>query len=460
MANKNVVGEESEEHIFLEDNIPENFKDLDQTFRCLICSNLFDKAVTIKECGHTFCSVCINMYWVSVRNGVHRQEKSCPICRTTVNVLNVEKALVMNRSIQEGVKAFKQLLINHHRSSKSGIENTTTPHIQSRRKSRKRKSPTTVDCDQSIDSDEICSASGDDEISDDELPIQHKIQSRNYSRMKKKELQKLCREYKISTSGSEQELIDRLRTFQNMWNAELLHSIDPQKPSDIAARLMKQEKAQHDEKKREQMYGGAHNKECIRKLNATLKSGDQKVTSGNMAFDKKLKTNFEAMTAELKSRMKKKVKSSPESSKTSVAHKSIDSAHCGNEKELSCDVKVASSIEIIDIETQPDLPNKSIEVSNSTDSSSRLMATTGTNLVSSKQSSFDSHPPTPSITKSNSMKPVDTRSVSKTRSSSRKRRTNPLSSIARNQVDWACNRCTYINKGVDYLCQICGGRRS
>ena len=95
MSKEALPGDGDEENLFLESNIPKEFEDLDQTFRCQICASLFDKAVAIRECGHTFCSVCIRNYWVTTRTGVHRQKTACPTCRTPVNVMDVEKALAI-----------------------------------------------------------------------------------------------------------------------------------------------------------------------------------------------------------------------------------------------------------------------------------------------------------------------------------------------------------------------------
>ena len=44
-------------------------------------------------------------------HGIHRQPKSCPICRTIlVNQHDINSALVMNRSVQESVKVFREML--------------------------------------------------------------------------------------------------------------------------------------------------------------------------------------------------------------------------------------------------------------------------------------------------------------------------------------------------------------
>tara|TARA_B110001450_G_C17528059_1_gene443455 strand:- start:300 stop:800 length:501 start_codon:yes stop_codon:yes gene_type:complete len=103
--------EEMNHAIFNEENIPEELQEIDQTFRCSICGSLFDKAVSIKDCGHTYCSVCIRSHWKAVMHGIHRQPKSCPICRTIlVNQHDINSALVINRSVQESVKVFREML--------------------------------------------------------------------------------------------------------------------------------------------------------------------------------------------------------------------------------------------------------------------------------------------------------------------------------------------------------------
>jgi hypothetical protein len=461
MAKKHLAGEDSEDNIFLEANIPKDFEDLDQTFRCPICASLFDKAVTIKECGHTFCSVCIRNYWVAIRNGVHRQEKACPICRKIVNGMDVEKALVMNRSIQEGVKAFKQMLLNHARTSRHPLEDAPPPRSPRCRRNKKRMSVATREYDQSTHGDEDSGSCGDEEI-----PIRQKMQSRNYARMKKKDLQKLCREFKIPTSGNEQELMDRMRNYHNMWNAELLHSIDPQNPSDLAAKLKREEQAQQNEKKLAQMNGATNSKECIRKLNATITSGNKKVTSGNATFDKKLKANFEAMTAKLQAQRKKEKKLGACSNTVKISNidESVDTANerkklaVGIEERIPVTAPAASSIDIIDVESSTDLADSSmglssIDMKQKDESLTTLNSSKHPSSVRHQSSSWRS-------TKPQTTELVGQRSIAKKCSENKKRSTSPSSSVRTNRMGWACGRCTYVNKGIDYVCQICGSRRT
>lgn len=482
MSKKGLSEDVDEESLFLESNIPKEFEDLDQTFRCQICASLFDKAVAIRECGHTFCSVCIRNYWVTTRTGIHRQKTACPTCRTPVNVMDVEKALVMNRSIQEGVKAFKQILIRHNKSSNelpgrslenrrrrkrkssaphgdespaSGVEEpASTPSLENRRRS-KRKSSATID--DVHHGDESFALENESNGAEEELPIQKKMQSRNYSRMKKRDLQKLCRELKISTSGNEQELIDRLRLYQSMWNAEL-HSIDPKRPSDIAAKLNSNEKAQQEETKLAQQNGASNAQDCMKHLNASIASGNSKVTSGNATFDKKLKDNFKVMTDALKARMKGKAKLD-----SSSTNETIDGPLPADKEspktQLPCEMEqhtpqqngsLTPSIEVIDVESCPDVLLSSVQTTDKDQNS------TSVRPASPQNASPEPTLRTSSISFSTSRletKPVDQRLMGNRRSDRKKR--NSGSSMA-----WMCGRCTFENKGIDYVCMMCGSRKS
>lgn len=456
MAKSDLGEEVREENIFLEGNIPKDFEGLDQTFRCPICASLFDKAVMIKECGHSFCSVCIRNYWVATRSGIHRQEKACPICRTAINVMDVEKALVMNRSIQEGVKAFKQMLINHYRSSTCPDEESP-PTRSSRRGNSRRKSSATTSYDRSRRGDETSASSNDGASGDEEEPVKRKMESRNYARMKKKDLQRLCREFKIPSSGSEQELIDRVRNYQNMWNAEVLHSISPKRPSDIAAKLKKEEQAQRDEEKLAEINGASNSKECMRKLNATISSGNQKVTSGNAIFDRELKSNFEAMTAQLRLRMKKKI---ADGSVVAAYDGSESKLSCGIEKRISMTVPTASSIEIIDIKSCSSGHDRSSAIdTNQKPVSSHSTGSPDTKLISSEKSS-SSRRQSSCKTKPRTTTPVGRQSGPNKHTEKERKRKSRTSSLPTTRVGWACSRCTYENKGIDYVCQICGFRKT
>jgi len=253
-----------------------------------------------------------------------------------------------------------------------------------------------------------------------------------------------------------------MRKYQSMWNAEVLHSINPKKPSDLAANLKKIEQAEREEKKRALMNGAASDKDHMKKLNATIQSGNQKISSGNASFDKKLKSNFDLMTADIQARMKRNVASKSVPVETSSVAEPVDEAHnrCKtifsneeNEKsETAPTAPTTSRIEMVDVDSYCDSPYENVGYSTiavdkefkSSPSPTTSTPTPKTRFSSSNQSYLTHH-------ENSSTARQDTRT--------RKKRKSSSASLATNRLDWACNKCTYVNQGLDYLCQMCGNRK-
>jgi len=261
-------------------DISRNDVDIPEELECSICGDIFANAVSLKACGHTYCSICIRSYWLTTsRPGLHHQsKKECPLCRKAAGN-DVTKALLVNREMQIKVKEFK---------------------------ARSLQLP-------------LCSESRSFK---DESPIRKRFRSRNYAAIQKngkKELQKICKEYNLSSSGNEQELIDRLRFFECMWNAEL-DTIDiPAKPSELVSKFKKKERMQREEKSRDMMSGKINDSKYMKKLTSSLLDDENKrndktlsaTSSGNAMFDAKFKSSFTALIAEGRKRMKKPLSSSP-----------------------------------------------------------------------------------------------------------------------------------------------------
>ena len=245
--------------------------DIPKALECSICGGLFDKAVSLKACGHTYCSLCIRSHWLTTsRPGIHRQsKKECPLCRTSTGS-DVNNALVINHTIQRAVNAFKPAQLPPSKTGSYGNES----------------------------------------------PINKRMQSRNYSGMKrngKKELQRICKEYNLATSGNEQELVDRLRCFECMWNAELDTIDTPVRPSELVAKFKEKESMLRKEKSLDIMTGRINHQKHMKKLKSSLLNDDNKrndkavseTSSGNEIFDAKFKSNFAELISQGRRRMKK-----------------------------------------------------------------------------------------------------------------------------------------------------------
>eukprot|EP00536_Pseudo-nitzschia_multiseries_P011200 jgi/Psemu1/243625/estExt_Genewise1.C_3700013 len=385
--------------------------------------------------------------------------------------MDVDKALVMNRSIQDSIKCFKELLLNHHRLATNDNEITLPSGSDRQRRSKRRKASANVDYD------EDSPKKGDDPFRDDchndgfrnddhqESPIERKMQSRNYARMKKIELRKLCKEYDIPTSGTEQELMDRMRKFQSMWNAEA-DSIEPKKPSDLAAELKKELQAQQDEKKRAVITGAAGDMKCMEKLNENIKTGN--LTSGNVTFDKKMKTNFNSLVNQLRERMKKDSGTSTSAfkplcdAKTSNGGDGDHESHFsgGSENEV---VVTESFFDVINIdsssvETHINRGETRIKPKSATFTKTASNGPSAELVFSNTtSSSVRQKPPT----RDKELKPASQICGGVSDKKKMTKRTSPSpSSVHTSRVNWACDRCTFVNIGIDYVCQICSYRKT
>merc|ERR1711865_898598 len=99
--------------------LPDYLADLDDTYRCLICAQYFDKAVTVTKCGHSFCSLCIRSFWILATesgSGQQRQPiKFCPTCKQEIGEhITIEKEIIASRTIQEGLLGYYKVLQSMH----------------------------------------------------------------------------------------------------------------------------------------------------------------------------------------------------------------------------------------------------------------------------------------------------------------------------------------------------------
>ncbi|KAE9382904.1 hypothetical protein BT96DRAFT_1009892 [Gymnopus androsaceus JB14] len=73
---------------------------LTSTNECPICYQLFSQPYTLKGCGHTFCTLCLNGVhrsnaWVE---GEFRRYRPCPVCREPITVMP-HKARIVRRTV-------------------------------------------------------------------------------------------------------------------------------------------------------------------------------------------------------------------------------------------------------------------------------------------------------------------------------------------------------------------------
>jgi hypothetical protein len=311
-----------ENDIFEEHAVPVELRLLHRSLCCQMCGGLFDKAVVIQDCGHTFCSVCIRSFFQSTLTGVHRQrKKQCPSCRhEIIDDDDVDKALTINRTVQEAVRCFKDLLLKMHHESKnhhhqgqqqslSGDMGESAVALTSTTSStRGGVSLQTAGADSNEQS--LPASSRDDpavndvatEVEANDRPIDTKLPRMNFSTMKRKQLLELCLKRGLPTNGTEEELKELHRRFVVKHNAELDNTNGPRTPSEVVAELMREVRAQRAEQLRASFKSKQHSV-LLKVLHA---SGG--VSSGNAKFDELLEGNFKAMIAQARARKEKGTK--------------------------------------------------------------------------------------------------------------------------------------------------------
>lgn len=302
-------GRKVDDEIFEEYAIPRELRALHRSLRCQMCGGLFDKAVTIQDCGHTFCSVCIRSFFQSTLTGVHRQVKQCPSCRHEI-VGDVDRALTLNRTVQEAVTCFKNLLVTMHESGQStllvgGGDGAST---SSRGRSSSRETGGGTGNEKSSASsrqikghaDRDDTADGAIEIGAADTRIDTKLPRLNFSTMKKKQLLDLCRKRGLPSNGTEEELKELHRRYVVKHNAELDNTNGPRTPAEVVTELMNEVRAQKEEQMRATFNGSKQHAQLIKTLHA---SGG--VSSGNAKFDEALQGNFKTLIKQARERKEK-----------------------------------------------------------------------------------------------------------------------------------------------------------
>ena len=66
-----------------------NEEQIDPELKCAICGQPFVKPMVGKNCGHTFCQVCINNW--------QRQNSSCPVCRTNTSFYPLITRIILSQ---------------------------------------------------------------------------------------------------------------------------------------------------------------------------------------------------------------------------------------------------------------------------------------------------------------------------------------------------------------------------
>mmetsp|Transcript_13231 Transcript_13231/g.29152 ORF Transcript_13231/g.29152 Transcript_13231/m.29152 type:complete len:304 (-) Transcript_13231:30-941(-) len=252
--------------------------EMETAFKCPICFGWAKNPVSIKPCGHTFCSECIRK---SLKQCMRTQQSSlCPKCRTEVYnggseksiapCRGMEDAMMLWRSVRKGV--YKRLMDSsetsagskkrsrtQEESSNNGADASSCCRNSTRRKSSRNIPPNSkvVDNGNSSDAFSNIEIDSDEELGDEkqngqnfyvsakreELRIRDKIPTPHYHGMKKQQLVALCNNIPgLSCKGSDRELKRRHENYIVLANAES-DAKKPRNDSELAREIMHREEA-------------------------------------------------------------------------------------------------------------------------------------------------------------------------------------------------------------------------
>jgi hypothetical protein len=487
-------------HSFTEDNVPEQMLDLDESLRCDICRQIYENAVMISErtCGHCFCSKCVRKTFRFQLNSVKstKSEASCPTCRCVVK--RGESALIPNFAMQKCVLQYKKFRSNYIASNsgaalEKGEKTTTLNNTASNQPASRSASAVAV------------AVNGPKNDTIDE-PQQQQVARRakmTYKGLQKKRLQQLCAADNLPTTGSEEDLRMRHGNFVELLNSEV-DSIAPHSYQQVHQTFIEEDKAKRREEQIEQMNGITNHSKYMGKIKeAREKLGENdgigknvKLSSGNMAFDKKMRGGFDHLVAKLNEREKQQESRSeaPKNTGSNAVGDNSNSVEANLEatetdQTESCsaefDKKLAAAAP--SVKKSPPPPSDEFDEKPAADSNTDIQPASPMDLhekfiavnqdENNAASANDEDPTPPSQSSKKSSKaskraaPKASLSLSKVNGTLKKKNALPDSNTfpkrPRNHRSiagpWACEICTFLNTMRAFAnasCEICGHSRS
>jgi hypothetical protein len=277
--------------------VPPELQALDESLRCGICQELYNNAVTISisECAHTFCSLCIRKTFFDQMKGTKRKAW-CPKCNC--DVPRQDKEIITNREIQAAVLGYKQFLVTYNttRPEAAAPEAAKSPSPNTRRSGRTRVAQ--VDYAEpplQVPEQDQKPVAKPVEVS---LNLMQKKPAINYAGMNKKQLQKKCQDEDLPKDGDADILKARHQDYITLWNAET-DSIGPKSKQAIVQLVLKKERTRAEEKAKERRSGATMHTTYMKTMTQARKElGDGKevkVVSGDARFDAEIKKGWTAL---------------------------------------------------------------------------------------------------------------------------------------------------------------------
>ena len=496
-------------HFSINNPFHRSLRDLDLSYRCTICYQIYNVPVSLYPCLHSFCSLCIRTNLRSQYTGMKRKA-DCPLCH--VNLLTngggfgsgggYEKSILQNKALENMVDLYKERVRgslreslvrldvlewkekgmmaadnNADADSKQQQEQKEEPSLQSSSK-RARRSTANYQREYSNESsdndDEKDDASNDatatPAVASAAAPTaaaaasfnhltqqQHQHQSSlrkrkptiSYHGLKRKKLIELCQREGLGINGTDQDLKQRHADFIMLYNAQC-DSQHPMSESEVAQEIMKQERCRKRESIEAIQNGSSNHSTYMKRLADNITSGSGKVTTGSKKVDEEMGNSFKSMIADINAMKNGEAvdKSMPSCIRSAMVAENdhFDSKPSARIAAATMTTSAAAGGSTSVAAVASSKPKS--DISRATPSKKSMRSTSSSSSSSAAAATttrVTSKPPPQKTTSSSSAKKSSTKNTSTTTSGM-----------------WICQACTFENHkfiAANALCEMCNTRR-
>jgi len=463
-----------------------DLRDLDQSLRCEICYELYNIPVSLVPCLHTFCSHCIRTHLRDTMIGMKRKA-DCPKCNQQVTIpgsSDYEKAILPNKDMETAVDIFKRLrgslranLVEldvlrqeksigllaanaecqkpgpAYRKGEADNESQRASSRTTRSSKRVRKTVMTYaeyGNESNSENDDVTEIDEEEEVLnapdiDDRKPAAKKIKVKppptrksktNYHGLKKKQLQQLCANEGLPTTGDESELKARHSEYIMLYNCEC-DSSHPRSVSELVKQVKANEKARRLAKAR----SNKNLSKGIKMLGSTIAEYNDgtigKPTTGDLGLDAKMNENFKVLIANAR-------RSTKGGAGAECSSNIMKTNTCSRAEEEGGGAKL-TAMENLSNNRRTTLEGRSPDTLSDSDRTVEVDYSPG-------KSDADAVP-----TKNN-LEPQKVRTAKKPRQLNLRQAIASSSSRIASYGKWACPACTFVNeKNVTArtLCELC-----
>lgn len=192
---------------------------LDEVLRCEICKLFMQGAVSLAECGHSFCSECIRGYISACK-----ADPCCPVCKKKVQTSSIQANSVLQAAIQHYI-ASRSLIVELVRSSAPESRTIASARASTRQTGKRARDDTEDEVVEIVSAPSVAAsrAAGGPTSASSALPSRPdpppRLPSKNYHMLKAAQLKDLCASVGLRADGDADTLRYRHESYTTSYNA-------------------------------------------------------------------------------------------------------------------------------------------------------------------------------------------------------------------------------------------------